>query len=387
MSSQPLGAQDVYLYLHGNGAVSLIPPDQRSRFVTLADAVDAALACHDAGGQVHLGWDRTGLGPAAHERLTQLGVRVVPVDLPPPYSWGEGTTALISAAAFGRDAILDDLLDRGADLHAADDTGSTALHHAAGAGNLHAIDALVRAGAEIDRMSAKGFRPRDIALARGETAAARRLEELGADSALGPQDEIRFSKSHYWTLLIWPLIAIVSIAVALLVLWPLALAELGALALAAALYVSVLPPRAFWAGGGVPRRLRGSELVIRRLTGREERIDLQDVVLAGAGGVTHRFGYGGGRWILLAHRAGHPISSTRELRRLSVSADDETAALAAADTPLLVLPLDGFRRNEVILPLGNLLTVHGVRILPSLGRQLARARTEAAARPRSGSTD
>lgn len=386
MSSQPLGAQDVYLYLHGNGAVSLVPPDQRSRFVTLADAIDAAMACHDDGGQVHLGWDRSGLGPAAHERLAQLGVRVVPVDLPPPYSWGEGTTALISAAAFGRDAILDDLLDRGADLHAADDTGSTALHHAAGAGNLHAIDALVRAGAEIDRVSAKGFRPRDIALARGETAAAQRLEELGADAALGPQEEIRFSRSHYWTMWIWPLIAIVSIGVALPVLWPLALVELGALALVAALYSSVLPPRAFWSGG-VPRRLRGSELVIRRMTGREDTIDLQDVVLAGAGGVTHRFGYGGGRWILLAHRAGHPTGSTRELRRLSVSADDEVTALADVDAPLLVVPLDGFRRNEVILPLGNLLTVHGVRILPSLSRQLARARTQAAERSRSGSTD
>lgn len=388
MTARPLAPGDIYLYLHENGAVTLIPPDQRSRFVTLAEGIDAALHCHQAGGEVHVGSDDGGLATSARAEVARLGVRVVPVDLDPPHSWPDGTTALMSAAAFGRDRILDDLIARGADLHAVDGTGSTPLHHAAAAGNLYAIDALVRAGADVDRTSSADLTARDVAIAKHEPAAARRLEELGADATAGPRGEVWFSKKHHFMLYVWPALGLFWFVLVVLVLWPATLLNLAILAVVEAAFFRWFVGSTYLAGGA-PRRLRGTTLVIRRITAREEEIDLSATVLAGAGGATHDSAKFGGRWIILAHPAGHPIRRASDVRRLRVSSDDDVAALVAAGSPLLVVHVDGTRRNEVLLPLGNLLASQETPMLPSLRVQVDRARAAAAdaARGQRSSTD
>ena len=183
----PLDPGDVYLYSHGNGAIFVLEARGRSRLVTLDDAVAVVAGCHTAGGRVVVGWDDTAIARAVIERIRSAGVPVVEAaGAQPPHTWGEGTDAVMEAAAVAADRLLDDLLARGVDVQHRDDSGSTALHHAAAHGNLHAIEALVSAGADLDLANHDGFTPHALALATRQQAAAQRLVALGAARVGGP---------------------------------------------------------------------------------------------------------------------------------------------------------------------------------------------------------
>ena len=116
----PLEPLDVYLYAHGNGAIFLYHPDARSRFVVLSEALEVARDCGSAGGRVFLGGD-AGKQMADHvlAAIRRTGTPVVDY-VPPvkPYQWDVGGDALMVAASYGQDDLLNDLLDRGADVRA-----------------------------------------------------------------------------------------------------------------------------------------------------------------------------------------------------------------------------------------------------------------------------
>ena len=362
---------DVYLYAHDNGAIYVLGSDGRSQLSPLAEALSVVGGCHAAGHRVMAARDDGSIAAAVLEQIGERGVPVVPfAPARPPHSWDSGTDALIEAAAVGSDHILDDLIERGADVHHRDDSGSTALHHAAAHGNLHAIDALVAAGADRDAPNLDGFTPLGLALATRETAGAQRLTDLGARSAAS-EGTVVFGRGHSGTLY-WRLLAPLAMLVtAGAFLWPLSIVD--ALVLAAALtgYVLLAPPLAFWAGGA-PRRLDGPVLTLAGLFGRSRRVDLEAVTAAAIGGSSSRSSALGARWLVLAHPAGQRVSR-RGLRRLAIPTD-ELDDVAGAVERAVVVTLDGVHRDEVIRTVGNLLSSRGVDLSTSLRRQLTAAR-------------
>jgi len=373
----PLAAGDLYLYSHGNGAIFVLEHDGRSRLVTLGEALAVATACDDAGCRVVVGADE---GPLAMDVIAQIitsGVPVVPFDAPtPPHKWPNGGDALKEAAQVGSHHILDDLIERGADLDGRDNSGSTALHHAAAYGNTHAVDALLRAGADPNVINARGLTPYATAMAARERPTAERLATLGADAGAGVRDEVRFSLSNHVTVVVWVFQLIGIPCVATVVLWPLSFLDVaGIVALVAAYLRFVFPPRVFWSGG-VPRRLLGTTLTLRRFIGSTRDVDLADVTYAavgGSGGSVH-----GARWFILGHPSGRPASD-RMIRRLYVPATEVDEVAAHMDR-VVVIPAYAVDRENVLLAMGNVLSGLGVDMSPTFRQQLADARAKRDAR-------
>lgn len=84
-------------------------------------------------------------------------------------------TPLNSAAARGRHAVAQLLLDRGADVHASQHGGYSALHSAAANGDVALAELLLERGADPSRAAEDGRLPADLAAERGHPELAARL--------------------------------------------------------------------------------------------------------------------------------------------------------------------------------------------------------------------
>lgn len=373
-NTDPQG-RDVLVYAYDNGAILVVRDGRRESLVTAAEAVAVARGVHTEGGRVLVQHEPSPLAEAVIDSIVAADVPVVGVALPePPRTWADDTTALMEAASSGVDHLLDDMLARGVAVDALDVSGSSALHHAAANGNGHAVEALVGAGADIDRVNERGFTPHMLAVACREHAVADQLASLGADVAAPDGDPVTFSRSHLGTIVVWIILPVVFTAVILGFLWPPTVLTGGLLVAGLVAYgVLVLPPRAFFAGGA-PRRLVGTELELRRLTGRAT-VDLAGVEIADAGGATDARAYRGARWLVLGHPDGHPVDR-RTLDWLGVAPDAVDTFLERSDR-VVVVALAGGDHESPILAIGNVLSSRGVDLSESLRQQLARARKSA----------
>lgn len=90
-----------------------------------------------------------------------------------------------SAAAAGSNHLVALLIERGADIEAAQRGGYTALHSAAANGNNELVDLLIEAGAEIDATAEDGWTPSELAEQRGHPELARELRARSAPTANG----------------------------------------------------------------------------------------------------------------------------------------------------------------------------------------------------------
>jgi hypothetical protein len=93
---------------------------------------------------------------------------------------GAGGTALIGAAARGRNDISRKLLRGGADVNARDADGSTALMQSAAGGHQETTDVLLSAGADVNLRDNKGQTALIRAAARGHADVVRKLIRRGA---------------------------------------------------------------------------------------------------------------------------------------------------------------------------------------------------------------
>jgi serine/threonine protein kinase len=93
---------------------------------------------------------------------------------------GAGRTALITAAARGRNHVSRELLSRGADVNARDSDGSTALMQSALAGHQETTDVLLRSGADVNLSNNQGQTALILAAARGHADIVRKLLGRGA---------------------------------------------------------------------------------------------------------------------------------------------------------------------------------------------------------------
>ncbi|HZO92150.1 MAG TPA: ankyrin repeat domain-containing protein [Candidatus Baltobacteraceae bacterium] len=98
----------------------------------------------------------------------------------PPADASELDAALLAAAATGRAPIAVALIERGADVRAADAHGQTALHLSAVAGSAETAEALVRLGAPLDALNDYGGTP----LGQAHWSAAHGLEPDAAERVI-----------------------------------------------------------------------------------------------------------------------------------------------------------------------------------------------------------
>eukprot|EP00756_Hemistasia_phaeocysticola_P017127 Hpha_TRINITY_DN15519_c3_g8::TRINITY_DN15519_c3_g8_i1::g.105083::m.105083 len=100
-----------------------------------------------------------------------------------------GSTALHSAAFFGRDKLIRALVPLGADVEAADKQGHRPLHRAAARGHLRALEALLELGADANAATPEGKTPLQIAEASKSVWQGKELEQarrlLGSDGDKG----------------------------------------------------------------------------------------------------------------------------------------------------------------------------------------------------------
>ena len=92
-----------------------------------------------------------------------------------------GQTLLSRAIFNGHDAIIDELLIRGADLDQATSGGASALFLAAGMGNTSLVRRLHAAGAAVDTVDLNGNSALEYAARSGKLASVELLIELNAD--------------------------------------------------------------------------------------------------------------------------------------------------------------------------------------------------------------
>ena len=98
-----------------------------------------------------------------------------------PLGRSTGATPLMVAAAFGRDAVVAQLLDVGATLDSEADDGLTALRFATQQNHSSTVELLLQAGADIDGTERSG-NPLTIASQLGFDAVAEVLLDAGADA-------------------------------------------------------------------------------------------------------------------------------------------------------------------------------------------------------------
>lgn len=86
-----------------------------------------------------------------------------------------------AAAADGDTALLEqlELLEAGADVHAADGTGIQALHYAGIQGHPAALQLLLGRGAKMDAANSHGQQALHVAARNGDTAALQLLFDYG----------------------------------------------------------------------------------------------------------------------------------------------------------------------------------------------------------------
>lgn len=372
----PLEPLDVYLYAHGNGAIFLYHPDARSRFVVLSEALEVARDCGLAGGRVFLGGD-AGKQMADHvlAAIRRTGTPVVDY-VPPvkPYQWDAGGDPLMVAASYGQDDLLDDLLDRGADVRATNDSGSTALHHAAGAGNLHAIDRLLAAGADPDVRNDIGLTPHMQAMVARAHTAALRLEAAGATPAHADDTQASFRRIHWLPPIGHVVVALVWALFGGALAWPPTFPArlITAIIVGGLMALALAPTRALWTGA-VPRRLEGPRLHLRSFLGRPVVVDLDTVTAAGYGATGGRGGRVGGTKVVLVHPEGVPYRR-RSLRRRALLGPKE-AELLPEEGRATVMIVDSWWQHDVLRSVGNRLICGSATLTPLLQYFLEQART------------
>jgi ankyrin repeat protein/predicted NAD-dependent protein-ADP-ribosyltransferase YbiA (DUF1768 family) len=121
------------------------------------------------------------------ERTVSLAVRFIAFGyatlLLAPYAWASDSAATLADAAERQDwQAMHQLLDKRADVNAAQIDGMTALHWAAYHDNADAAGSLIEAEADVKAANRYGVTPLSIACTNGNAAIVKRLLEAGADA-------------------------------------------------------------------------------------------------------------------------------------------------------------------------------------------------------------
>ncbi len=96
-----------------------------------------------------------------------------------------GVTPLHVACSYGKDAIVKQMLDTGANASTADDAGNTPLHCAASGGHESIVQLLLTRGVDVNRLDGEGCTPLRVAAEESHSGVVRMLLAHGADAQIG----------------------------------------------------------------------------------------------------------------------------------------------------------------------------------------------------------
>jgi len=99
-----------------------------------------------------------------------------------------GLTALHSASKEGHILVVEELIARGANVHAKTLKGNTALHIASLAGHEPVVRLLIENGADVDAQSASGFTPLYMAAQENHQSIVKLLLASGANQNIATTD-------------------------------------------------------------------------------------------------------------------------------------------------------------------------------------------------------
>jgi uncharacterized protein len=96
----------------------------------------------------------------------------------------EGNTPLLSAVNVGNGIEARRLVDEGADVNAANNTGITPLMNAAGMGDKDLVELLIKKGADVNHRTPGNYTPLMQAALVGQTEIVKMLLDAGADPSV-----------------------------------------------------------------------------------------------------------------------------------------------------------------------------------------------------------
>ncbi|MGY6500710.1 MAG: ankyrin repeat domain-containing protein [Acidimicrobiales bacterium] len=365
----PMVPGDICVHAHANGAVVLVDADHRWSLVTLADAVAAAAAAGDRDSRVFLlREDDSEMAMSTIAAVVATGARTVDYStVVAPFTWPNGGSALMVAALEGRLDLLDDLIERGADVNRRDDAGATALHHAAVGGDLDCVRRLLGAGVDRTVQDLSGRTAAAVARFHGHMEVGAALGDAATDR--GP---VRFGRGSARPLVttLGPLVAVPALGA--LAAWPVDGVDIAVIGLLLAACVLRVMARGPLLTGGVPVGVDGSLLTLRRWWGTRIEVDLSrtaaaELVLsrsAGAGlSVDHTL-------VLVGEMVGSP-TNRRSLGRL---VHDETMVEELGGSGPRTCPVVVSQRvvDQVLETVGPVLSAGGVALGPGLRSAVAR---------------
>ncbi len=176
----------LYVHVADDGGLLVIEGEGgRSAWVTepeLARRVDAVVA---AGGSLLVSQERgSALATPIVVALEAAGAPVVAAtEVHPDATRGGAGTSLMASAYVGAVELVQDLVARGADLEARDESGYTALMYAANAAEDEVVRLLVDAGADVDARDRQGATPIMFAAQQGALRSIKKLLSAGADAS------------------------------------------------------------------------------------------------------------------------------------------------------------------------------------------------------------
>jgi hypothetical protein len=151
-------------------------PEVRSTPALSPDELDA----RERLARKNIPFDEAAFARAVNEGDTGAVELFIAAGMSPDVRDGGGGTALMSAAAKGRNDISRKLVRGGADVNARDAAGSTALMQSAAGGHQETTDVLLASGADVNQRDNEGRTALMRAAARGHADVVRRLISGGA---------------------------------------------------------------------------------------------------------------------------------------------------------------------------------------------------------------
>ena len=181
----------LYVHVEDDGGILVIEgASGRSAWVVLAELVRRLDALLAAGGSVLLSQGSgSSIATSVLEVIGDTGLPVVHSrNVHPDAIRTGGATTLMFAAYVGAVELVEDLVQRGADLRAQDAEGFSALMYAANAGQIQIARLLIEAGADVNQVDHEGSTALMFAAQHGHLNVVKQLLGAGADVSASRAD-------------------------------------------------------------------------------------------------------------------------------------------------------------------------------------------------------
>ena len=184
-------ARATYVHLANDGGIFVIRGSTgHGAWVTRAGLLEELNTAREHSQAILLSADQVGarlpqIVADTQALIAQSKLEILPsVRVHPKAIQKDGLTTLMRAAYIGRDDLIKDLIDRGADFSARDIAGYTALMCAAYSGKLSSVKTLGGGGADVNAYDLQGSTALMFAAQNGHLEVVEALIEAGSDPSI-----------------------------------------------------------------------------------------------------------------------------------------------------------------------------------------------------------